>query len=239
MISVCFAAKGGSGTTVVVASMGLQARCPTWLIDTAGDLPAVLGIADPDGPGLLDWLRSDAPPGRLNALALEVAPDVRLLPARHAWAGSERTLAGPGGVARRPARRRRRRRRHVATCRPDRDRRSHAARHPRLLPRTARRSAATHRGDGRGAGGRTGPGTRREGDRGRPRAAGRGDRARRPGGGASGRCRPAGGTPAGGHAASDAAGRRVSERIIDRVPKAHRCTIDSTSLATAHDVPTT
>lgn len=80
MISVCFAAKGGSGTTVVVASMGLQARCPTWLIDAAGDLPAVLGIADPDGPGLLDWLRSDAPPGRLNALALEVAPDVRLLP---------------------------------------------------------------------------------------------------------------------------------------------------------------
>jgi hypothetical protein len=79
MISVCFAAKGGSGTTVVVASMGLGAHGPTWLIDIAGDLPAVLGIAEPDGPGVLDWLRSDAPPGRLNALALEVVPGLRLL----------------------------------------------------------------------------------------------------------------------------------------------------------------
>ena len=79
MISVCFAAKGGSGTTVVVASMGLSAHGPTWLIDVAGDLPAVLGIAEPDGPGVLDWLRSDAPPGRLNALALEVVPGMRLL----------------------------------------------------------------------------------------------------------------------------------------------------------------
>jgi hypothetical protein len=79
MISVCFAAKGGSGTTVVVASMGLSARSPTWLIDVAGDLPAVLGVAEPDGPGVLDWLRSDAPPGRLDALAVEVAPGRRLL----------------------------------------------------------------------------------------------------------------------------------------------------------------
>jgi hypothetical protein len=80
MISVCFAAKGGTGTTVVVASMGLGARRPTWLIDAAGDLPAVLGVAEPDGPGLLDWLRSDAPPNRLDALAPEVSADIRLLP---------------------------------------------------------------------------------------------------------------------------------------------------------------
>ena len=31
----------------------------------------------------------------------------------------------------------------------------------------------------------------------------------------------------------------LSERIIDTAPKAHRCTIDSNSIATAHDVPTT
>ena len=27
----------------------------------------------------------------------------------------------------------------------------------------------------------------------------------------------------------------MSERIIDTAPKAHRCTIDSNSIATAHD----
>ncbi len=79
MISVCFAAKGGSGTTVVVGTMGLAARSPTWLIDLGGDLPAVLGISEPDGPGALDWLRSDAPAARLHALTSEVTPGVRLL----------------------------------------------------------------------------------------------------------------------------------------------------------------
>ena len=103
MISVCFAAKGGSGTTVVAASMGLCAHGPTWLIDLAGDLPAVLGITEPDGPGVLDWLRSDATPGRLLALAIEVTDDVRLLPrgakgptAAARWAALSTWLAGLG-----------------------------------------------------------------------------------------------------------------------------------------------
>ena len=60
MISVCWAAKGGSGTTVVAAAMTIAATSPTLLIDLAGDVPAVLGIPEPDGPGVFDWLASDA-----------------------------------------------------------------------------------------------------------------------------------------------------------------------------------
>jgi MinD superfamily P-loop ATPase len=72
MISVCWAAKGGSGTTVVAASMAIAANAPTLLIDLAGDVPAVLGITEPDGPGVFDWLASEAPPARLGALELRV-----------------------------------------------------------------------------------------------------------------------------------------------------------------------
>ena len=57
MITVCWAAKGGSGTTVVAAAMAIAATTPTLLIDLAGDVPAVLGIPEPDGPGVFDWLR--------------------------------------------------------------------------------------------------------------------------------------------------------------------------------------
>jgi hypothetical protein len=68
MITVCWAAKGGSGTTVVTAAMAIAAAAPTLLIDLAGDVPAVFGIPEPDGPGVFDWLASEAPASRLTAL---------------------------------------------------------------------------------------------------------------------------------------------------------------------------
>jgi len=80
MITVCFAAKGGSGTTVVVASMALTARRPTLVVDLDGDVPAVLGVPEPDGPGLLDWARSTADAGRLSDLTLDITDGVSLLP---------------------------------------------------------------------------------------------------------------------------------------------------------------
>ena len=46
MITVCWAAKGGSGTTVVAAAMAIAAPTPTLLIDLAGDVPAVLGVPE-------------------------------------------------------------------------------------------------------------------------------------------------------------------------------------------------
>jgi hypothetical protein len=80
MITVCWAAKGGSGTTVVAAAMAIAAAAPTLLIDLAGDVPAVLGIPEPDGPGVFEWLASDAPPARLNALEVRVDRHADVLP---------------------------------------------------------------------------------------------------------------------------------------------------------------
>jgi hypothetical protein len=80
MITVCWAAKGGSGTTVVAAAMAIASSAPTLLLDLAGDVPAVLGIPEPDGPGVFDWLASDASSARLNALELRVDGRANVLP---------------------------------------------------------------------------------------------------------------------------------------------------------------
>ena len=80
MITVCWGAKGGSGTTVVAAAMAIAAAAPTLLIDLAGDVPAVLGIPEPDGPGVFDWLASDAPAARLNALEVRADAHADVLP---------------------------------------------------------------------------------------------------------------------------------------------------------------
>jgi hypothetical protein len=80
MITVCWAAKGGSGTTVVAAAMAIAAATPTLLIDLAGDVPAVLGVPEPDGPGVLDWLASEAPASRLTALELRADAHASVLP---------------------------------------------------------------------------------------------------------------------------------------------------------------
>jgi MinD-like ATPase involved in chromosome partitioning or flagellar assembly len=83
--TVCWAPKGGSGTTVVAAALGLSLPRPTVLVDTAGDLPAVLGIAEPHGPGVHDWLMSDAPADQLHDLTVSVNTEpgghVELIPA--------------------------------------------------------------------------------------------------------------------------------------------------------------
>lgn len=79
--TVCWAAKGGSGTTVVTAGLALCSPTPATVVDLAGDLPAVLGLAEPCGPGIADWLRSDSPVERLADITVEVSPGVTLLPA--------------------------------------------------------------------------------------------------------------------------------------------------------------
>jgi len=60
MLFACWAAKGGSGTTVVSCSLALvlARRHPAGalLVDLGGDAGAVLGCADSDGPGLVSWL---------------------------------------------------------------------------------------------------------------------------------------------------------------------------------------
>jgi hypothetical protein len=82
----CWSVKGGSGTTVVAAGLALlSARIgPVTLVDLGGELPAVLGLPEPSGPGVADWLRAGAhPPEALDRLRVAVCPGVELLPLGH------------------------------------------------------------------------------------------------------------------------------------------------------------
>ncbi|NLD76737.1 MAG: hypothetical protein GX643_08720 [Acidimicrobiales bacterium] len=85
MITACWSLKGGSGTTVVSAGLALshQRRFGerALLVDLAGDLPLVLGMPEPSGPGVTEWLAagSSAPPDALARLEQRVGPGLTLL----------------------------------------------------------------------------------------------------------------------------------------------------------------
>lgn len=55
----CWSAKGGSGTTVVAVALavlfGREAENGSVLVDLEGDCPTVLGVPEPEGPGITDW----------------------------------------------------------------------------------------------------------------------------------------------------------------------------------------
>jgi MinD-like ATPase involved in chromosome partitioning or flagellar assembly len=85
VLIACWSAKGGSGTTVVAAALALSfARSPSGavLADLAGDAACVLGLPEPEGPGLHDWLGAgdDVPADALSRLAVPAAPGLVLLP---------------------------------------------------------------------------------------------------------------------------------------------------------------
>ena len=80
MVILCWAAKGGSGATVVAAALALTSGRSTLLVDLDGELPAALGIPEPDRPGIDDWLASDAPASHLSDLQIALDPHVDLLP---------------------------------------------------------------------------------------------------------------------------------------------------------------
>ena len=84
MITLCYAAKGGSGTTVVACIRAIDSVGPVLLVDLDGDIPAMLGLAEPDRPGVVDWLGSDAPIAHLDDLLVDVTPNCSLLPSRGA-----------------------------------------------------------------------------------------------------------------------------------------------------------
>lgn len=79
-VTVCWSAKGGSGTTVVAACLALNDPSNSILVDLAGDLPAVLGVAEPSGQGLTDWFSSAAPASALLELAIVVNATTTLIP---------------------------------------------------------------------------------------------------------------------------------------------------------------
>jgi cellulose biosynthesis protein BcsQ len=107
MLIACWSVKGGSGTSVVAASLALQlARSgDTTLVDLGGDAPAILGLPEPDGPGVAEWLAAgDVDAGGLSRVSVEAAPGVRLVPLGRSplpEGGGERlaaALAGPSRV---------------------------------------------------------------------------------------------------------------------------------------------
>src|SRR5688500_6052397 len=80
MLTLCWSAKGGSGATVVAAGIALAAPTPTLLVDLAGGLPVALGLTEPAGPGVADWLAANAAAARLTSLELALTRSVSLLP---------------------------------------------------------------------------------------------------------------------------------------------------------------
>jgi hypothetical protein len=60
-VIACWSAKGGAGTTVVATALALRlarlSPAGALLVDGAGDVPGVLGLPEPDRPGLAEWLR--------------------------------------------------------------------------------------------------------------------------------------------------------------------------------------
>ena len=89
MVTLCWAAKGGSGTTVVATALALSSTRPSLLVDLDGEIPAVLGLPEPDRPGVAEWLASEAPPDQLANLMVDIGPHRWLLPWRcgASWAG--------------------------------------------------------------------------------------------------------------------------------------------------------
>ncbi len=84
MLTACWSVKGGSGTTVVAAVLALgAARAGRAVVaaDFAGDLAAVLGLPEPAGHGLLDWLDAgpDVPADALERIAHDTECGVTLV----------------------------------------------------------------------------------------------------------------------------------------------------------------
>ena len=99
MVTLCWAAKGGSGTTVVAAALALTSPRPSLLVDLDGEIPAVLGLPEPDRPGVAEWLASDTSADHLAELLIDIGPRTWLLPWR-----TERSDSGHRGVDERDAR---------------------------------------------------------------------------------------------------------------------------------------
>lgn len=86
MLTCCWSVKGGSGTTVVAASLALLAASApggALLVDLAGDIPAALGLRQPSGPGIGDWLSADAgvEADAIEHLSEPATPGLRVVPA--------------------------------------------------------------------------------------------------------------------------------------------------------------
>jgi MinD-like ATPase involved in chromosome partitioning or flagellar assembly len=85
MLSACWSVKGGCGTTVVTATLLLGAAAAGRHVvgaDFGGDLALALGLPEPAGPGVLDWLAAgpDVPADALGRIAHDTSHGITLIP---------------------------------------------------------------------------------------------------------------------------------------------------------------
>jgi hypothetical protein len=97
MVTLCWAVKGGSGTTVVTSTLALESTRPALLVDLDGEIETVLGLPEPDRPGVVDWLLGDGPATQLHDLLVDIDDTTFLLPCRLSGAAGS-TTAGPTTV---------------------------------------------------------------------------------------------------------------------------------------------
>lgn len=111
MLIACWSTKGGVGTSVVAAALALhvarRADTGAVLADLSGDAPAVLGLPEPESPGLTGWLAAGprAPADALARIEVDAAPGLGLLPRGSGVLSTERApvLAAVLDGAPRPA----------------------------------------------------------------------------------------------------------------------------------------
>jgi hypothetical protein len=80
----CWSVKGGSGTTVFASALALllaERHGQAVLIDICGDVPSALGIAEPAGRGMRDWLSQTREEREdLSCLYLSATSRLRVIP---------------------------------------------------------------------------------------------------------------------------------------------------------------
>lgn len=85
MLFCCWSTKGGSGTTVVSAALSLVlargGHSEVLLVDFGGDIPAVLGIQEPAGPGLGEWVAAgdDVPADGLSRIEIAATTGLKIV----------------------------------------------------------------------------------------------------------------------------------------------------------------
>jgi hypothetical protein len=80
----CWTVKGGSGTTVFASALALmlaERNGKATIIDFAGDVPSVLGMAEPVGRGIRDWMAtSDRDPAHFDNLRVSATSRLSVVP---------------------------------------------------------------------------------------------------------------------------------------------------------------
>ncbi|MDY7104010.1 MAG: hypothetical protein S0880_22730 [Actinomycetota bacterium] len=84
MFFACWSVKGGSGASVVAAGLALSlargSATGALLVDCDGDAPAVLGVAEPEGPGLAGWTAGAQGAAALSRLEQPAGSGLAVLP---------------------------------------------------------------------------------------------------------------------------------------------------------------